>query len=452
MNEVLLAATVDEALSKRKNERLAIAIQSPTAPECQQVRDLPIAWCRSMLEMRERLSFAEPGKLVIVTPIEDLADDLRARIYKRGVVPVDVRTVLRQRFGARDVERQVLDSPALRDALLRCAWQPVISAGVLTEEAAWGVVCREIFGLASARPEAADILRWLVKEPTPVPELQDELAVWLRRVAGPIVEPLLALWTAGHARSAIALGLVLQVILSDPARPELAQALVRMERYTGNRPIPLETAKIWAGACPISEVEAADRILEDLGIAQFASLGCWSPRGNQQLIDDLAHDLSKLPANTGSLEGKLSALRGRHWSTSEAPVLDRIAMALRLLRWLHAAEPPLSGTGTVRFEPLAQWYASEGSWIDWARARIRAGYERGPLAAAFARVSAAVTERREEYNKGFGAALTRMEPAGRAFRKTAWCRIHHVSPCRRAGSRQCGARHRIGWHELRRLP
>jgi hypothetical protein len=418
MNEALLVATVDEALSRRKNERVAIAIYSAAPPECEQVRELPVAWCRSMLEMRERLSLAEPGKLVIVTPIEDLADDLRARIYKRAVVPVDVRAVLRQRFGARDVERRVVDSPALRDALLRCTGQPVISAGVLTEEAAWGMVCREIFGLASARPEAADLLRWLVTEPPLVPALQDELAAWLRRVSGPIVDPLLALWTAGNARSAIALGLVLQVILADPTQPELAQALVRMERYTGNRPISREAAKIWGDACPISDVEAADHIVEELGIAQFVSLGRWSPRGNQQLIDDLASSLSELPTNTAFLEGKLSALRDRHWSSSsEASVLDRIVMALRLLRWLHTADPRRLNSGTVAVEPLAEWYASEGSWVDWARTRIRGGYERGPLAAAFSRLSAAVTARRETDNQRFGTALTEWNRHGAHFEK-----------------------------------
>lgn len=417
MNEALLAATVDEALGKRKNERLAIAIYSPTPPECKQVRDLPVAWCRSMLEMREQLSLTEAGKLVIVTPIEDLSDDLRARIYKRGVVPVDVRTVLRQRFGARDIERRVLDSPALRDALLRCTEQPIISAGVLTEDAAWSIVCREIFRFESARPEPVDLLRWLVTEPTPVPGLQDEFAAWLRRVTGPVVEPLFALWTAGHAQSAVALGLVLQVILADPSRPELAQALVRMERYTGNRPISRENAKIWADACPVSDVDAADRILEELGIARLAALGRWSPRGNQQLIDDFAHDLSELPANTTPLETKLSALRDRNWSTSEAPVLERITMALRLLRWLHTAEPRLAYSGAAGFEALAQWYASEGSWVDWARTRIRGGYERGPLAAAFSRLSAAVTERREAYNRRFGAALAEWNRRGAHFEK-----------------------------------
>lgn len=417
MNEVLLAATVDEALNKRKNERLAIAIHSPTPPECQQLRELPVAWCRSMLEMRERLSLAEPGKLVIVTPIEDLADDLRARFYKRAVVPADMRTVLRQRFGARDIERRVLDSPALHDALLRCTGQPVISAGVLTEEAAWGTVCREIFGLATGRPEPADLLRWMVTEPPRMPGLEDELAAWLRRVSGPIVDPLLALWTAGHARSAIALGLVLQVILADPAQPELAQALVRMERYTGNRPISRETAKVWADACPIDDVEAADRILEELGIEQFASLGRWSARGNQQLIDDLARDISEMPASTALLQAKLTALRDRHWSSSEANVLGRIDMSLRLVRWFHTADSRMPNTDAVAVEALAEWYAGEGSWVDWARTRIRGGYERGPLAAAFSRLSAAVTKRREAYNQRFGAALTEWNRQGAHFEK-----------------------------------
>jgi len=56
-------------------------------------------------------------------------------------------------------------------------------------------------------------------------------------------------------------------------------------------------------------------------------------------------------------------------------------------------------------EDAASWYAREGSWVDWARTRIRGGYERGPLASALARLSNAVKERRERFNNQFAAAL-----------------------------------------------
>src|ERR1035437_4901309 len=120
-------------------------------------------------------------------------------------------------------------------------------------------------------------------------------------------------------------------------------------------------------------------ILHDLGAAQFAYLSRWSARGNQQRIDEFAAELAPLPKNTATLERSVAELRERNWPTGERPILGRLEMAVRLLRWLHGADTTLTD-----FEDSALWYAREGSWVDWARTRIRGGYERGPLAAALA--------------------------------------------------------------------
>ena len=68
-----LEATIKEALTHRKeaDSRLAIAIQSQTPPDREHVRDRRVAWCRSLLEMRDHLAAPDPGNLVIVTPLED---------------------------------------------------------------------------------------------------------------------------------------------------------------------------------------------------------------------------------------------------------------------------------------------------------------------------------------------------------------------------------------------
>jgi hypothetical protein len=425
MTGALLEATVAEALKHRKNPRLAIGIQSPTPPDCVHVLNLPVAWCRSMLEMRERLSTAEPGNLIIVTPIEKLADDLRARIHKRSLLSIDAAEVLRQRYGARAVEGRVRADRIVCDALLRCAAPAVIPGGVLHEEAAWQVICPEIFDIPSARPDAPDLLRWMIttadsRLAAASPELRERLAAWLSRATGPIAETLLAVAAAGHARNAVSLGLALRVLLADLARPELAQALVRIERFTGNRPLQRETAETWAAAAEkvvqsgaaIEAIEASDRILHELGATQFAYLSRWSARGNEQKIDEFAADLAELPTNTARLESFLTGLRLRHWPSSDLPVLDRLEMSVRLLRWLHTSDPAVA-----EFEDAAAWYARQGSWVDWARTRIRGGYERGPLASALAKLSAAVKERRERLNTRFAAVLATWNNQGGHFRK-----------------------------------
>jgi hypothetical protein len=191
MTGALLEATVAEALRHRKNPRLAIGVHSVTPPDRELVLDLRIAWCRSMLEMREQLSGSEPGKVVVVSPLEEgeLADDIRARLHRRTLLPVDVKEVLKQRYGARDIDARVRNDAVLCGALFRCVSTPVIPGGVLYEEAAWQVICPEVFGIATARPDAADLLRWMAKDAeerlgAATPELRDRLAAWLKRTTG----------------------------------------------------------------------------------------------------------------------------------------------------------------------------------------------------------------------------------------------------------------------------
>lgn len=423
-----LEATVKEALARRKepDSRLTIAIKSPTPPDRAQVHDMRVAWCRSMLEMRDHLAATDPGRLVIVTPLEDqeLADDIRARLHRHKLIPVDVKQMLKHLYEARDVDPRVAADPALSAALLRCAPVPVSGGGILHEEAAWQTVCREVFDLGVARPDAPALLRWIAESAkdrmaSGSVELRDRLAAWLVRTTGPIAEILLAVAAAGHARAAIGLGLTLRVVLADQTQPELAQALVRFERFTGNRPLPREVAEIWAAAAeklvPADDatglVSAGDRILHELGAAPFAYLSRWSLLGNEQLVDQFAADLAELPVNPARLESSLANLQQRYWPKSERPLLGRLEMSVRLLRWLHRSDPAFT-----EFEDVAQWYAREGSWVDWARTRIRGGYERGPLASALARLSSAVKERRERINLQFAAALAAWNNQGAHFR------------------------------------
>ena len=421
MTDALLEATVEQALERRKNPHLAIGIHSATPPDSEKVHDLRVAWCRSMLEMREQLSSGEPGNLVIVTPIEQLADDLCARLHKRALLRVDIAEVLKQWYGARAVEGRLKADRVVAETLLRFPPIP-IPGGLVTEEVAWQVISHQVFDLG-ARPDSVDLLQWVQTKAqdrftAASPELRQRLAAWLKRTSGPIAETLLAVAAAGHARDAVAIGLAVRALLADPASPELAQALVRVERYTAHRPLPREIAEAWAAAAEklvsADQIEASDRILHDLGAAQFAYLSRWSARGNQQRVDEFAAELAPLPKNTATLERLVAELRERNWPTGERPILGRLEMAVRLLRWLHGAEPTLTD-----FEDSALWYAREGSWVDWARTRIRGGYERGSLAAALANLTAAVTERRERQNRQFAAMLAVWNNQGAHFQKLA---------------------------------
>jgi hypothetical protein len=426
MMGAFLEATIKEALTHRKetDSHLAIAIQSQTPPDREHLRDKRVTWCRSLLEMRDHLAAPDPGNLVIVTPLEDqeLADDIRARIRRHKLIPINVKEMLKHLYEAREVDSRVTGDPVLCASLLRCNPVPV-SGGILHEDAAWQTVCPEVFGLGEPRPDAVALLDWingpasdrLAEAPD---ELRDRLAAWLTRTTGPLTEILLAVAAAGYARSAIGLGLALRVILTDKTQPELAQALVRIERFTGHRQVPREVAEAWATAAEkllpsgdASDVIAvADRILNELGASAWAWLSRWSLLGNEQLVDQFAADLAALPSSPARLDASLAALQQRYWPKSERPLLGRLQMAVRLLRWLHLSDPT-----SAEFEDLAHRYASDSSWVDWARTRIRGSYERGPLASAFARLSNAVKERRERLNLQFASAVAAWNNQGAHF-------------------------------------
>jgi len=419
MTGALLEATVRQALDRRKNPHLAIGIQSASRPDCEVVHDLRVAWCRSTLEMREHLSIGEPGKLVIVSPVEDLSDDLRARLYRRMLLPVDTWKVVQQQYAARDVEGRLKADRLMGETLLRYPAVPV-PGGLITEDIAWQVIGSEVFGLG-ARPDVADLLLWVKTKSSDhfsaaSPELRQRLAGWLARTTGPIAEILLAVVAAGRARDAVSIGLALRAVLADATNPELAQALARVERYTGNRPLARETAEMWAAAAEKlvsdEQIEGADRILGELGASAFAWLSRWSILGSQQRIEEFAAELAPLPRNIAGLDRFLSELRDRYWPAAQRPILGRLEMAVRLLRWLHAPDPTLTD-----FEDSALWYAREGAWVDWARTRIRGGYERGPLAAALANLTAAVTERREKQNRQFASMLAAWNGTGAHLQK-----------------------------------
>ena len=132
-----------------------------------------VVWCRSMLEMRDHLASPDPGKLIIVTPLEqqELADDIRARLHRHKLIPIDVKQMLKHLYEAREVDFRVSGDPVLSAALLRCTPVPISGGGILHEEAAWQTVCPEIFGLPNARPDTAALLTGLpVSPPTVLPQ------------------------------------------------------------------------------------------------------------------------------------------------------------------------------------------------------------------------------------------------------------------------------------------
>src|SRR5262249_5681878 len=120
-----------------------------------------VAQCDSVLELRQRLSDLQGGPLVLVTSLStaEIGDDVRARLFKQQLIPVDSWNALADRFRAGHVDPILRQSTALADTALDALGNleaPIVPSGVLTAEAVWQVVLQHRLGLSPVRPDLQD--------------------------------------------------------------------------------------------------------------------------------------------------------------------------------------------------------------------------------------------------------------------------------------------------------
>src|ERR1035438_8325101 len=79
-----------------------------------------VAQCDSVLELRQQLSGQADTPLVLITslPTTDVGDDVRARLFKQQLLPVNPWNSLADRFKARQVDPALRQSTALAEAAL----------------------------------------------------------------------------------------------------------------------------------------------------------------------------------------------------------------------------------------------------------------------------------------------------------------------------------------------
>src|SRR5580658_7763108 len=262
-----------------------------------------VAQCDSVLELRQRLAEDSSTPLILITalPTAAIGDDVRARLFKQQLMPVDPWNSLAERFKARQVDPALRQSSALADAALDALGDieaPVAPSGVLTAEAVWQVVLQNRLGLKPARPDLLDFLPWMTSEGSGSKweslgtALQTQLQAWLSLSLGDLGPILIRSLIDGHGPDAIAVGLALGALYG--AGPD-SRAMGRLERFTGNQPLGgtlalhwNEAAEQWAAREQMDRVRRelgrADQILESLGAEESAIDSRWSPLGFQQRL------------------------------------------------------------------------------------------------------------------------------------------------------------------------
>jgi hypothetical protein len=434
-----IAAILDTVLEQDRGA-MTVAIRSTTRqtwPDllAQRGRQFSLRWCESTLAIREALSDADENSeagagMVVLTPLgtHQIADDIIARLAKARILEPEGWEIVRQLFGATQIDARLGRSPWMPQMLIDGSAQgpyPRLANGFLDLDTAWREVLLRFLQLDSARPDATALLEWTMTSSAdaslnllPAAGRSDVLR-WLTASAGSAGKMVLACVEAGRTGDAMALGLVCGVVYSTQGEGQaaLGNAAIRLERFVNDAHVGVLEGRAWAAAAhqlllstdgPVAYRSAlirADTLLHELRIAEFAYLSEVLPSGLDQRMRALATSLTSHvhKPSTASLEAVEQAANealAHVLVASEPQRADRIEMARRIARWL--LRPAVSAATVSDF---LRWQAEDGAFVDWARFRLLGGDELAELSHAYELIRSAVIDRRNALGRKFAVAL-----------------------------------------------
>jgi hypothetical protein len=432
------------AANRRPDDRRgALAVHADPAWSGPEVLDgadarMRVVPCGSPLAVREALLDHQQraGELLVLLTLcggGDLGLDVRARLVKGEVLPLDPFASVLALFRASVLDPQLVAERWLIDDLIALApaggWperQPL--GGVLDIDLAWSVWQQARLGLPDPpegipailalgdRPEVGAALAALG------PERRERVARrWAGGGAGP-VPVMVDLLASGHHADLLALGLVAQVLWSPTDDAVLANrqtvARARLERLFGRDRIDQRAAAAWAAAAeaaldtddkPPAVLDSAERVLADAGASELSVLSDSLPRGFEERLAILGRSLAASDRDGAVVA--LERVRGHRRSRRRSHRVEMAEAAVRLLR--RSQLPPVPAPTT--FAAAATRYAAEGSWVDEARQLLAEGDRVRELASAYTTLGDAAARQRRQATDRFVELLadwSRSEPLG----------------------------------------
>jgi hypothetical protein len=401
-----------------------------------------VAWCPSSLAARDALADARSEETLVLltdrTP-DDLGADVMARLAKGMLFSVIPWEILKDLFGATELDRRLLKEKWLADALLEAA--PVdgflpSATGFLDAGTAWDAFLHHGLGFPVGALDARALLDW-ASDPERISRLRAgssemRLAVTRRmtETLGPLAGPIfLALEHASAPADALAIGLVCRVLFHPEAQstPELRSAAVRLEPLLGGATVPQALGLHWADEAEglllsrwkaLSEstrfgltrgvLDRAEALLGALKGTAGAFLSDFLPSSLEQRLRRFGVELRKGLEAGGPDLALLEALKdsaAKHLLANRSPErLEAVEMACRLSRWLRAHSSPKQGS---TFFALCRELADTGSFVDSAREHLTVAESLSDLAEGYRALLARVAQAREAGNRLFGAELAR---------------------------------------------
>jgi hypothetical protein len=159
--------------------------------------------------------------------------------------------------------------------------------------------------------------------------------------------------------------------------------------------------------------ERGESLLRELHVETYAHMSDVLPLGLEQRLGLLAEALKAFIAEPSTVllqtaeRAADSAERHAHADAASTRML-RVKMAVRLCRWMVADRPEGKGRGgrtAPGFQDLAQTYAREGAFVDWARFKLIGGDDLPGLSSAYVALRDAARRKADTFNKAFAQAL-----------------------------------------------
>jgi hypothetical protein len=388
------------------------------------------AWQRHLAEK-------DDDRVLVITSgvsVAQLGWDVRAHAVGRRTLGVDRAEIVKQLFGATDLDPRMYRETWLLDALLEA--EPVEgwprSGAVLTRDAAVRALVGERLGIPSAAGQgpldldADALLAWsrTTAGPARFAELpgaeRTGLTGWLTEAVGAAAPTLLALVADGRGRDAMALG-VLGSVLSAPEAPAGAGfALGGLFGSTLRSPDdlpPFTDAVTGTLARWIAEAESnsaqgaearqrvyavldrADELAADAGLTPALRADPLLPSGMRTRLRDLA---AALDTSAQAAETALGQVLAHQLARLHPESCDAARMAVRVVRWLGEPTPAVESVAQGVSEQVAQW-----GWVDRALTVLSAGDPIGDpvVGQAYHQMITAARERRGALDEQFGTRL-----------------------------------------------
>lgn len=373
--------------------------------------------------------------VVLVTRLQEseLGADVVCRLARNKIHSDQPWNVLQDLFKVRAVSPRLLKQPGFAEAALefipaKAFRQPL--SGVLDEAFLWGLALPEL-GFETGKPDVRDLLEWTLKPAGPASlkaaprEISVQARGWFAQSAGSAGELLFDCVAEGNAGMAVPLGLVCEAVASAGFPADGLAALVRMERFVGNRTISRAVAEIlgreaaellsrrFAGSPELVAglVMRADALFQELLIPHLAVFSTVSVRGYEGRMEQAANAIKLAmgaPERITDLEELLKNLASHREARRHPFRLERIGMAHRLLKFLSEPQPEPPGS----FGDAVGQYRSTFAWVDRARYRLFQGDANDALQEAFSRLLEYVGDVREGFNQRFGELLANWNESG----------------------------------------